>query len=265
MKTCNFCNDECAQKNLRDQIIERHMAFPATTARKLAILPKSAEANQPRNPTDLIPQPQQMCYWPLTQCCPISIMSPQLILPQVLASTSLPPMAPLLPNSGADISAAGRGILRLLNEKISNLLPSNIIPKVANGATMHPLGKIPVTFKLKNREYTDDLHIYSSVHGLASVQRTWHITPLLPRSCCRGCNTLIQRFATTGTQCNNHATQQRIYSEGVPHSFWWQYQKHGWRGVPYTLDRWCKALLCQHTKIHSANWLQNLNCYKHNT
>ena len=71
-----------------------------------------------------------------------------------------------LPDSGADISAAGRGILRLINEKISNLLPSNIIPKVANGATMHPLGKIPVTFKLKNREYTDDLHIYPSVHGI---------------------------------------------------------------------------------------------------
>ena len=50
--------------------------------------------------------------------------------------------------------------------EIQHLLPSNIIPKVANGATMHPLGKIPVTFKLKNREYTNDLHIYPSVHGI---------------------------------------------------------------------------------------------------
>ena len=147
----------------------------------------------------------------LTQCCPIFIMSLQLFLPQMLASTSLLPMAPPLPkplpDSGADISAAGRGILRLLNEKISNLLPSNIIPKVANGATMHPLGKIPVTFKLKNREYTNDLHIYPSVHG---ILMSWQV--------CRGCNTLIHS-TTTGTQCNNHATQPRICSEGVPHSF----------------------------------------------
>ena len=71
----------------------------------------------------------------------------------------------VLPDSGADISAAGKAILNHLNEKISNLLPSKIIPKAVNGTTMHPLGKLSVTFKLKNREYTDDLHIYPSVLG----------------------------------------------------------------------------------------------------
>jgi len=48
--------------------------------------------------------------------------------------------ATVLPDSCADISAASTAILDLLNEHVDNLLPSNTIPKVANGTKMHPVG-----------------------------------------------------------------------------------------------------------------------------
>ena len=45
---------------------------------------------------------------------------------------------------------------------------------------MHPLGKIPVTFKLKNREYTNDFHIYPSVHGILMFWQVYKGLGILP-------------------------------------------------------------------------------------
>ena len=246
MKTCNFCNDECAQKNLRDQLIEGLLdgdtvealllekdltldkAISKCRAQETA---KKQRPNLTNDHTETVTAIHKKRHSPpatcpgcgarphpggRTQCpaygischnykkighfakvCrskPISepnrpdtsasanmLLTPNTMLSNIHHVTSTDPapnvsvnitssngstLTKALPDSGADISLAGRGILRLLNEKISNLLPSNIIPKVANGTTMHPLGKLSVTFKLKNREYTDDLHIYPSVHGI---------------------------------------------------------------------------------------------------
>ena len=44
----------------------------------------------------------------------------------------------ILPDSGADISAAGENILPPLNEYKENLLPSEFRPRVANGQRMCP-------------------------------------------------------------------------------------------------------------------------------
>ena len=71
----------------------------------------------------------------------------------------------VLPDSGADISAAGKEVLQHLHENITSLLPSTVIPKAVNGTRMHPLGKIPVKFHLGNREYDDELHIYPNMSG----------------------------------------------------------------------------------------------------
>ena len=46
-----------------------------------------------------------------------------------------------LPDSGADISAAGPQLLQLLKEHPLNLLPSEIIPRTADGHSMQPMGK----------------------------------------------------------------------------------------------------------------------------
>ncbi|XP_065896213.1 uncharacterized protein [Dysidea avara] len=74
--------------------------------------------------------------------------------------------ATILPDSGADISAAGEEILAHLNEHIDNLLPSTTVPKAANGTEMHPVGKLPICLKLGNTEFSDDLHIYPDVCGI---------------------------------------------------------------------------------------------------
>ena len=86
----------------------------------------------------------------------------------------------VLPDSGADISAAGTGILSQLNEHIDNLLPSSVIPKAANGAEMHPVGRLPVCFKIGNKKHLDDLHIYPNVTGTLMSWNTCKELGILP-------------------------------------------------------------------------------------
>lgn len=71
----------------------------------------------------------------------------------------------VLPDSGADISAAGKEVLQHLNEHVDNLCPSPVTPKAVNGTKLYPLGKIPVKFHLDNQEYDDELHIYPNISG----------------------------------------------------------------------------------------------------
>ena len=59
----------------------------------------------------------------------------------------------VLLDSGADISASGKGILAHLNEKVEFLNPSDVFPKTVNGAQMSPLGKLLVIVQLGNHTY----------------------------------------------------------------------------------------------------------------
>lgn len=68
-----------------------------------------------------------------------------------------------LPDSGAEISIAGHGLLQSLNEHPDNLLPSMVSPRAVNGSTMHPIGKLPVKLVLGNRKITEEFHIYADV------------------------------------------------------------------------------------------------------
>ena len=49
----------------------------------------------------------------------------------------------VLPDSGADISAAGQTIVSILGHHLDNLAPSKISPGAVNGAYIKPVGKIP--------------------------------------------------------------------------------------------------------------------------
>jgi len=69
----------------------------------------------------------------------------------------------VLPDSGADISAVGTDILTSLGCHPSNLLPSTAVLKSVDGYNMIPLGCIPVTFCLEQREYKDNLHFLPGV------------------------------------------------------------------------------------------------------
>ena len=46
----------------------------------------------------------------------------------------------MLPDSGADISAAGPELLDAVGSNVQNLLPTNVSPKVADGRPMKALG-----------------------------------------------------------------------------------------------------------------------------
>ena len=71
----------------------------------------------------------------------------------------------VLPDSGADISVAGKALLDHLHEHPDNLLTSDVTPRAVNGTKMHPIGKLPVTLSLGTEQYADELHIYPEVKG----------------------------------------------------------------------------------------------------
>ena len=74
-------------------------------------------------------------------------------------------MIDILPDSGADICAAGTDFLEQLNEHQANLDPSDIKPRTVNGSTMTPIGSLTAVFSLKNRSVEERVHIYESVSG----------------------------------------------------------------------------------------------------
>jgi len=92
-------------------------------------------------------------------------MEPAPIITVQISSSTGTRYLEVLPDSGADISAAGQEVLELLGQHIDNILPSGINPRTVNGMSMIPLGKVPVTIKLGKTTYKDDLHIYPGVSG----------------------------------------------------------------------------------------------------
>ena len=62
----------------------------------------------------------------------------------------------VLPDSGAEISIAGYGLLQSLNKHPDNLLMSPISPQAVNGSAMQPLGKLPVKLKLEDCRIIED-------------------------------------------------------------------------------------------------------------
>ena len=57
----------------------------------------------------------------------------------------------VLPDSGAEISAAGKDLLEHVDEHTDHLVPSQIIPRAANGQKIHSLDKLLVKFQLGDR------------------------------------------------------------------------------------------------------------------
>ena len=70
-----------------------------------------------------------------------------------------------IPDSGADISAAGKESLQTLNKHVNSLMPSRVIPKAANRMKMYPLGKTPVKIQLGCYEHSEELNIYPNISG----------------------------------------------------------------------------------------------------
>ena len=73
-------------------------------------------------------------------------------------------------------------MLEYLGQHIDNIIPSGISLRTANGLRMTSLGKVPITIKLGEASYHDDLHIYPGVSGaLISWKAAKHLG-ILPAS-----------------------------------------------------------------------------------
>lgn len=277
IKTCNFCSDECIQKNLRDQIIEGLIEGDTvevllqetdlTLSKAIAKCRGQEAAKKQRSemtshnheatmgiqkvyqdkrghtPTQTCPGCgesthqggrrqcpafSQTCHscqkaghfakvcrgkparqsglQPNTQPqasaraihvkSPTQMGSPRIFMSNIGATAATDPAPTItmhisslngsadmevLPDSGADISAAGKEILGHLGEYVDNLLPSTIIPKAVNGTRMQPIGKIALTLQLGNKTHTEDVHIYPSVSGMLISWRAAKSLGILPK------------------------------------------------------------------------------------
>ena len=127
-----------------------------------------------------------------------------------ISSSSGMKQVEVLPDSGADISAAGQGILRILGQHVDNLLPSSINPRAVNGSCMTPIGKVPVRLQLEGRSYDDDLHIYPGVTGALISWKAAKGLGILPahypqpEQKIQG-STRQPKVQTTGLQGNTHS------------------------------------------------------------
>ena len=109
--------------------------------------------------------------------------APTITVQMTSASRTMP--VTVLPDSGADISAAGQALTGILGLHVDNLTPSEISPRAVNGACMKPLGKIPVTqsaYNVQGRNYKDDVHIFAGVSGVLISWKAARELGILPGS-----------------------------------------------------------------------------------
>ena len=86
----------------------------------------------------------------------------------------------VLPDSGADINAAGIDFLAHFNEHIPNLLPSDVKPRAVNGNFLSPIGSLKAVISIGNCSVEDHFHIYRSVSGAILSWKTAKGLGILP-------------------------------------------------------------------------------------
>ena len=260
-KTCNFCNNDCLQKAIRDQVIEglqdgeiiqellqiRDLTLDQTITkcRALEAAKKSRIDIQPSPNLDVVRTPTpatptgtcpgcgnnfhiggrkncpafsqtcrncgkvghfgRVCRQRLKTKPPTTTNPPHTgslsvpIIPATISNVGSVPFSPApkitvqaassygrayieaLPDSGADVCAAGPSFVYALGEHIDNLAFSDVTPRAVNGTTLQPIGKIPkVTFTLQDRKAKKDVHIYPSVSGVILSWDTAQTLGILP-------------------------------------------------------------------------------------
>ena len=86
----------------------------------------------------------------------------------------------VLPDSGADISAAGVDFLTHFNKHVLNLLPSDVKPRAVNGNILSPIGSLKAVISIGRRSVEDHFHIYKSVSGALLSWKTAKSLGILP-------------------------------------------------------------------------------------
>ena len=135
-----------------------------------------------------------------------------------------------LPDSGADISAAGPQFVQALGEYMDNLAPSNIHPRAVNGSILHPVGKLPhVAFCVNGRTVHDDVHIYDSITSALISWATAKQLGILP-----------EHYPEPATHIHAMHTGHHT-SNPLPTA------DHNARGaVPHLFDKGCPPFLCDY-------------------
>lgn len=119
----------------------------------------------------------------------------------------------VLPDSGADICAAGPDLVQALNEDMDNLADSNVTPKAVNGSLLHPAGKLPgVQFQVNGKVTQVDVHIYQSVSGTIISWATAQKLGILPK-CYPNPMPSVQTMGTTDPEAHELPTAEQIMSE----------------------------------------------------
>ena len=117
----------------------------------------------------------------------------------------------ILPDSRADICAAGPEFVKSLGEHMDNLAPSQIVPRAVNGSTLHPVGKIPkVTFHTLDRTAQEDVHIYDSVAGAIISWSTAQKLGILPKCYPQPITTNVSTVPTSGVSNGWSPSQHTI-------------------------------------------------------
>jgi len=123
----------------------------------------------------------------------------------------------VLPDSGADISAAGEDTLATLGYHPLNLLPSTVVPKAVNGQSMQPIGYVPVKLKLDGKQYQDELHFFPGVRGAIiswKAARELGILPThYPKPTQVGCSESVAVQKTQATEEGGLPTPENLMAE----------------------------------------------------
>ena len=119
----------------------------------------------------------------------------------------------VLPDSGADICAAGPDFIRALGEHMDNLAVSNVVPRAVNGTSMRPAGKLPgVMFQIDGRSSTEDVHIYPSVSGVLISWTAARKLNILPE-CYPKTITSVKNLQSQKTPSGTQVTAEQIMAE----------------------------------------------------
>ena len=162
---------------------------------------------------------------------------PALTITVQVTSSARAASVTVLPDSGADISAAGQAFVGILGRHLDNLAPSEINHRAVNGDCMRPVGKITVTINLQGRTCRDDIHIFVGVSGVHISWKTAKELGILPPQ---------YPYPKGSLQANS------IFS-GEKHPGNGQLQQH-WRGA-------CKGfpISIQWTDQHNSRTLHNVS------
>ena len=99
---------------------------------------------------------------------------------QVTSATGQTVQVQAIPDTGADVSAAGPGFIDLLNGSLEELAPTTERPESTDGSPMHVLGSVSVTLTIGEHSVQTPVLIVDRLKGLLLSWETTRDLALIP-------------------------------------------------------------------------------------